>query len=62
MSKCFESLLEFEENLAKSDAYVDYAHLAQQLRDSVRCIGYITGAINTEEVLDVIFKDFCIGK
>ncbi|KAL8583678.1 hypothetical protein ACOMHN_037401 [Nucella lapillus] len=35
---------------------------AQALRRAVRELGRVTGAVNVEDVLDVIFKDFCIGK
>ncbi|XP_069673490.1 tRNA modification GTPase GTPBP3, mitochondrial isoform X2 [Periplaneta americana] len=35
---------------------------AEQLRKALRCIGKITGHVSTEEVLDVIFRDFCVGK
>ena len=35
---------------------------AEQLRLANRALGRITGTIQTEELLDVIFKDFCIGK
>ncbi|KDR23956.1 tRNA modification GTPase GTPBP3, mitochondrial, partial [Zootermopsis nevadensis] len=35
---------------------------AQQLRKALRHISKITGHVSTEEILDVIFKDFCIGK
>jgi tRNA modification GTPase len=35
---------------------------AQQLRKAIRHIGKITGHVSTEQILDVIFKDFCIGK
>lgn len=41
---------------------VDLALLAQSLRSAVRSIGKITGEVGTEEILDVIFRDFCIGK
>lgn len=36
--------------------------LAEDLRLSVREIGRITGRVDVEDLLDVIFKDFCIGK
>ena len=36
--------------------------LAEDLRLAARAIGRITGRIETEELLDVIFRDFCIGK
>lgn len=45
-----------------SDEMVDLALLAQSLRSAVRSIGKITGEVGTEEILDVIFRDFCIGK
>lgn len=41
---------------------VDLAILAQKLRVAMRSIGKITGEVGVEDVLDVIFKDFCIGK
>jgi tRNA modification GTPase len=36
--------------------------MAEDLRLSVRAIGRITGRVDVEDLLDVIFKDFCIGK
>jgi tRNA modification GTPase len=35
---------------------------AEDLRLAVRAIGRITGRVDVEELLDVIFRDFCIGK
>ena len=35
---------------------------AEDLRLAVRWIGRITGRMDVEELLDVIFADFCIGK
>ena len=35
---------------------------AQALRRAMRQLGKVTGAVDVEDVLDVIFKDFCIGK
>ncbi|KAK3269206.1 hypothetical protein CYMTET_22342 [Cymbomonas tetramitiformis] len=35
---------------------------AEDLRAAAAALGRITGAIDVEDVLDVIFKDFCIGK
>lgn len=35
---------------------------AEDLRLAARAIGRIMGRIDTEELLDVIFRDFCIGK
>ncbi len=36
--------------------------LAEDLRLAVREIGRITGRVDVEDLLDVVFRDFCIGK
>jgi tRNA modification GTPase len=36
--------------------------LAEELRLASRALGRLTGRIDVEDVLDVIFRDFCIGK
>ncbi|XP_054278797.1 tRNA modification GTPase GTPBP3, mitochondrial [Macrosteles quadrilineatus] len=43
-----------------SEREIDQA--AGQLRVAMNAIGHITGHVSTEQILDVIFKDFCIGK
>jgi len=35
---------------------------AEDLRLASRALGRITGAVDVEDLLDVIFSDFCIGK
>jgi tRNA modification GTPase len=35
---------------------------AEDLRLAVRALGRITGRVDVEDLLDVIFRDFCIGK
>ncbi|MEI9990457.1 MAG: tRNA uridine-5-carboxymethylaminomethyl(34) synthesis GTPase MnmE [Rhizomicrobium sp.] len=35
---------------------------AEDLRLAVRAIGRITGKVDVEDLLDVVFRDFCIGK
>ncbi len=35
---------------------------AEDLRLALRSIGRITGTVDVEDLLDVIFRDFCIGK
>ena len=36
--------------------------LAEKARDCLKIIEDLTGRIDTEEVLGIIFKSFCIGK
>jgi tRNA modification GTPase len=36
--------------------------LAEDLRLAMRAIGRITGKVDVEELLDFVFRDFCIGK
>jgi tRNA modification GTPase len=35
---------------------------AEDLRLALRSLGRITGTVDVEDLLDVIFRDFCIGK
>jgi len=46
--------------LSKFDDNIDIA--AQSLRRASTYVGNITGHISTEEMLNVIFSKFCIGK
>jgi tRNA modification GTPase len=45
---------------ALSDAALDLA--AEDLRIAARALGRITGRVDVEDLLDVIFREFCIGK
>ncbi|MGE3149855.1 MAG: tRNA modification GTPase, partial [Pseudorhodoplanes sp.] len=36
--------------------------IAEELRLAARALGRLVGAIDVEDILDVIFRDFCIGK
>ena len=56
---------------ARSEAFEQYAEdmeyapldlAAEEIRIAAEEIGRITGRIDVEELLDVIFRDFCIGK
>ena len=38
------------------------ALVAEELRHAARAVGRITGRVDVEELLDVVFRDFCIGK
>jgi tRNA modification GTPase len=35
---------------------------AESIREAVRALGRLTGRVDPEDLLDVIFRDFCIGK
>lgn len=40
----------------------EFELIAEDLRSAARAIGSITGRIDVDNLLDVIFRDFCIGK
>ena len=54
------ALERFEELSCKGYMALDMA--AEELRLAASELGRITGAIDVEDVLDVLFADFCIGK
>jgi tRNA modification GTPase len=35
---------------------------AEELRSAVHSLGRLLGRVDVEEVLDVIFREFCVGK
>ena len=57
-----EALEEASESLARAQNAPLPELIAEDLRLAVRALGRITGRIDVEDLLDVIFKDFCIGK
>lgn len=57
LSKICESI-----DLSLSSMDEDLCISAYHLRYCVRCISQITGTITNEDILDEIFKTFCIGK
>jgi tRNA modification GTPase len=36
--------------------------VAEELRLAAQTLGRLTGRVDVEDILDVIFRDFCIGK
>jgi tRNA modification GTPase len=36
--------------------------IAEELRSAATTLGRLTGRVDVEDILDVIFRDFCIGK
>ena len=55
-----ESTLQCLDNFLEPDLQVDMA--AEELRSAVNYVSQVTGHIDVEDVLDVVFRDFCIGK
>jgi len=61
VNNCLIALLAFEEYVSLGEsAPLELA--AEELRIAANELGRITGRIDVEELLDVIFSDFCIGK
>ena len=57
-----EALVEAQESITRALA-IDLPELAaEDMRLAMRAIGRITGRVDVEDLLDVIFHDFCIGK
>ncbi len=57
-----EALLDVRESLLRALA-IDLPELAaEDMRLAMRALGRITGRVDVEDLLDVIFHDFCIGK
>lgn len=57
-----EALEETKTALQRSLAATSPELAAEDLRLGLRALGRITGKVHVEEMLDKIFKDFCIGK
>lgn len=51
-----------EKALASASAGLSPEFIALDLRDALDSVGLITGATYTEDILERIFRDFCIGK
>lgn len=57
-----EALKECQDALERSLNAALPEMAAEDLRIAIRYLGKITGRVDVEDLLDVIFKDFCIGK
>jgi len=58
LKECLASLARFFEN--KVDMPAELA--AEDIRLAARSLGVITGRVDVESLLDIVFRDFCIGK
>ncbi len=56
------ALEEAREALVRGSGVEELALRAEELRLALRALGRISGRVDVEDLLDVIFSDFCIGK
>ncbi len=56
------ALEEAAKSLARAQTATEAELMAEDLRLAMRALGRITGKVDMEDLLDVIFRDFCIGK
>lgn len=57
LQQCFAALAQYQRYRD-----IDLALAAEGVRLALVSLGRITGRVGAEEILDIIFKDFCIGK
>lgn len=57
--RCCEHLGRAQDGLAQDR---EMALIAEDVRLAMRALGRITGAVDAEALLDIIFRDFCLGK
>jgi tRNA modification GTPase len=59
LEKCGDALLRFKADAA---AGFNLELLAADLRDALQAVGEVTGETTPDEILDLIFQRFCVGK
>jgi tRNA modification GTPase len=57
-----EALVDCQDSLGRALVAPEVALAAEDLRLAMRALGRITGTVRIDELLDIIFRDFCIGK
>ncbi|KAM9096715.1 5-taurinomethyluridine-[tRNA] synthase subunit GTPB3, mitochondrial isoform 2-T2 [Sarcophilus harrisii] len=57
LQNCCEALGRYEQSKGQ-----DLALAAEELRAARKHLGHLTGHVGADDILDVIFRDFCIGK
>lgn len=57
MAECLSFLQQFQDHVSR-----DLVKATEDLRQAAQSLARIVGAIDVDELLDVIFRDFCIGK
>lgn len=58
IEQCLNSLSTFSSHIENGDIVL----AAEELRQASLSLGKITGKVDIEQLLDIIFRDFCIGK
>ena len=58
LNACLEEI----DNFLRKDKNKDIEMAAEDLRMATRHLGNIVGKVDVEDILDSIFKEFCIGK
>ena len=59
-TECLKRFLSATENYESTNARIEL--ITEDVRLAGRTLGRITGRIDVEDLLDVVFRDFCIGK
>ncbi|XP_066259874.1 tRNA modification GTPase GTPBP3, mitochondrial [Euwallacea similis] len=59
--KCQQNLELFMNEVAKNEGS-DVVIMAEYLKNAIGNLGKLIGTVTSEEILDVIFSEFCIGK
>ncbi len=57
-----EASVALERGFERAGSSMELELVAEDLRLAMREIGRITGAVDVESLLDIVFRDFCIGK
>jgi len=57
MAECLSFLQQFQDHVSR-----DLVKANEDLRQAAQSLGRIVGVIDVDELLEVIFRDFCIGK
>ena len=50
------------ESIDRAVAGAEIELVAEELRSAANSIGKLTGSVDVDHILDVVFRDFCIGK
>ncbi|XP_060515853.1 tRNA modification GTPase GTPBP3, mitochondrial [Cylas formicarius] len=62
VTECLRNLKLFLQEMQSDTHSHDVVIMAEYLRKSLRSLGKLVGTVSSEEILDVVFSQFCIGK